>query len=157
MRKKLFGISFILVVTIVALSVVLFAGQPAGAAPLSQTDITTTAVAFAQRVGLQGQPTSVIAKQMTTAEFNARLDPFSNEDHQDTQVWLVVMKGNVVHVNPRGPQGEISQTGYNNIWVLLTIDGQVTGWGSQSAGNELNLSVPANPLTKWPAPVNPNK
>lgn len=161
MRSRFLVISLILMATIVGVSMVWFTGQTAGttgeAAPLSQSDIVARAIAHAQQVGLQGAPTAVVAKQMTFAEFSARLDPFSSLAGQNTPVWLVVMEGKVIYTNPPGPDGKLSQTTYDNIWVQLDTKGVVNSWGSQTAGNKLDLNVPATPLTKWPAPENPNK
>lgn len=151
------GIGLFLTVVIAVVIVTWLLGPTAGAAPLTQTDIVARAIAHAHRVGLVGTPTSTVSKQMTLGEFNERLDPFNNVDKQDTQVWLVVLKGNVVHENPPSRTGSISQTNYDNIWVLLNAGGEVIGWGSQSPNNELDLSASPKRLTKWPTPANPNK
>jgi len=96
MRRNFLGTSVFLIATIAAAILIWLSTQNAGAAPtppLSQAAIESKAVVYAQHTGLQGTPTSIVSKQMTRAEFNTRLDPFSNDSTEaTTQVWLVAMK-----------------------------------------------------------------
>src|SRR5271157_4468079 len=154
MRRKLFRIgAFLLAITAMGV-LIWFLFQRAAATPahpLAQAAIETRAVAYAQQSGLQGTPTSITAKLMTMAEFNARLDPFSNDStDMATQVWLVVVKGNFAVANPPPTTGNITFTKFDNGWVLLSTDGKIIGRGNQAPGYGLDLNIPAKPLTAWP-------
>ncbi len=157
MRRTYLGIG-VLAILVLALLAWGLAQQRAAASSLSQSEIAAKAIAYANSVGLQGTPTSVVSKQMTLDEYSARLDPFGNyAGRENTLVWLVVMKGNVAARNAPDSKGNVTFTGYDNIWVLLSTQGEIMGWGAQAPGYELDLNAPPQRITKYPAPSNPNK
>jgi hypothetical protein len=165
MRRIQLGVGLLLVAAVVSVIVIQNssrrAGAPtpsqpmAGASTLSQTEIEARAIAHAQRYGLGGSaPTSVASKQMTLGEFNTRFFPFRHDQADPSSlVWLVLIKGDVVVGNPPDMQGKPSSTRFDNIWVLLTPDGDIREWGAQTPGHELDFN--ATPITSRPTPVNP--
>jgi hypothetical protein len=161
MQRKLFGIGAFLIAAIAIGTMIWFSVHRTAAAPappLSQADIETKAVAYAQQNGLQGTPTSITSKLMTMAEFNVRLDPFSNDSTDAaTQVWLVVMKGNFAVANPQLTNGDTTFTKFDNGWVSLSTNGTIIGRGNQAPGYGLDLNVPAKPLSSWPTQENQKK
>lgn len=135
-------------------------GEVAPTVVPQQKDIEAKAVAAAQRglmyARLQGQPTSVTSKQMTLGEFEARLDPFSRDPRDKaTTVWLVFINGDVQVGSPLAADGSEGVTPYDNMWLLLSVTGDVMSSGAQAPGHALNLSQPPAPLTSWPTAVGP--
>jgi hypothetical protein len=159
MRRKLFVIgAFLIATTAIA---IWFSAQKAATAPappLPQAGIETKAIAYARQIGLQSRPTTITSKLIKKAEFNARVDPFSNDSSDAaTQVWLVLMKGNFAVANPPLSNGDTTFTKFDNGWVLLSTDGAILGHGNQAPGYELDLNAPARPVSAWPTPQNPKK
>ena len=131
------------------------ATQAVGSA-LSQTEIEARAVEYAQTLSyLRGNPTSVASKEMALREFYARLDPFNHDPGRDPSslVWLVVINGNVVWVNPPTMDGKPSSTEFSNIWVALSPAGDVIGSGARTPGNEIDFNATPKPITSWPTQV----
>jgi len=127
-------------------------GDNAGGAPLSQREIEAQVVADAragaQHLLLVGAPTSIVSKRITFAEFNERLDPFSNDPRSpDTPVWLVVVRGNVVLSGPAASTGSVEK--FDNLWALLDTKGNELGWGAQNPGHEIDFNTPPVRITSW--------
>ena len=155
MRRKLFNTGMILT-AIIAVAIVIQVSAPTP--PLNQTEIEAAAVAYAQKTGLQNSPTNVVSKQITRGEFNARLDPFSNDSTDPAnQVWLVIMKGDFTVNGLPDQNNAVTSTKFDNGWVLLGLDGKILGHGNQAPGYELDLNAPIRPIIAWPTPENPIK
>ncbi len=148
--------SIIAILAIVAIAVAVWLrlpGRNAEAGQLSQFDIEAKAIAYAQARGFQGPLSSIESKQITFAEFNARLDPFSHDlTPGDTLYWIVILKGKASIPGP-GMNGQAYDAQYDNMWVLLTTHGDIRATGTQAPGNALDLSKPPTPITSWPTPA----
>lgn len=112
-------------------------------AGLSQQEVPARALQIAQSHGFQGTSQGIETKQMTGAEFNARLDPYSSDvSSLDKLYWFALLKGTAVWAGAPTQDGAASGTGYDNMWVLLTLDGQEVAVGSTAPGKSLNLASP---------------
>jgi hypothetical protein len=159
MRKYLAGISvFIAIVVLIATFIISITEPKAEATPIIWTSqkIEDTALIYAQHIAFKGTPTSIVSKKMSVADFRLLLDPFSKGDLGTDEVWLVLLKGKVV-INHPSQNSITSQTMADTMWVNLTPDGRVIGWGTLAPGTKLDLNGPLpTQLTSWPtlSPVN---
>ncbi len=161
MRRKIFAFSLLSIFTVVGIfaMIILFnKGATATTIPLSQSEIESKALVHAHKFGLQDAPTSILSKQMSISEYNARLDPFSKDNIKvDSQVWLVILKGKVIVTGAPNASGTTSGINYDNMWILLNTDGEVKGWGTRPDSKPLDLSVPPQPISAWPTLSSPKK
>lgn len=153
--KSSFLLLLILVIVIVGVVLLAHVVSQADASPLPQSKIKSIALTHARNVGLKGVATVKRSSLMTLDEFNSRLDPFSSEGGDHTKVWVVDIRGKVTVNHPMNEKGEIPQSEFSNIWVLLDRKGHVLGWGNQSPGQELNLDAPVHRIESWPSPAAP--
>lgn len=148
-----FAVSLAVLAALALFALVSAAGQGVATGPLPQQDLQARAIALAQGRGLQGQPTSVVSKQITMGEFNARFAPFSNDGFSsDMPVWLVLMKGKAVLPAPPTQDGAAIAEPFDNMWVLVDTNARELAWGAQAPGNEIDLNVPVVVPRAWPTP-----
>ncbi len=156
MRKYFIGISAFIVITIVLVATLSSINdRKVEAIPIIWTTqkIEATALVYAQQMGFQGTPLSTVSKKMSVADFRLLLDPFSKGDLGTDEVWLVLFKGKAIISHP-SQKSITSQTTADTVWVNLTPDGRIIGWGTLAPGTELNLSAPLpTQPTSWPTPV----
>jgi hypothetical protein len=115
--------------------------QPQSEGVLTVQQIETIALNYAQQMALQGTPTSTASKKMSVAEFRQRLDPCSKGDLGTDEVWLVVFKGIIIVRHP-SQQTTTSETTADTMWINLTSDGRIIGWGTLAPGAVLDLNRP---------------
>ncbi|MBN9389175.1 MAG: hypothetical protein J0I20_14195 [Chloroflexi bacterium] len=153
MRKNLFliGLAICSVVLIVLIVAGLAIQQTnATTKPLTQKDVETLAISYARIGGFEGEPTSVQSKFISINEIKARLDPFRTSADSE---WLVVLKGKAV-VNLVPSKNNPSQQVFDNMYIELSINGELIGTGSRNPGYEIDLNSPVPPIPdRWPGPV----
>ncbi len=152
MRRWLFAVVFSGFAIAVALGLLLdppvMSASAAQPTPLSEPDAVAAGIREAQRLGLQGTPTSIAARQMTLGEFahliDAEIPPSAAKVGLDPAmpVWVVAMRGSV-DLRGRVP-GTSQRWSYDNVYLALdAYSGRVVmGPGARNPGVPLPIPVP---------------
>lgn len=148
-HKLVFGLLALAVVALLALGWAQINATASEPAALDEATLTTRSIAFAQKAGLKGTPTTQKSVRMTLGEW-AKL----NKGGLGTDagkfgltptlpVFVMTMRGEVVPTTPIELPPDQPAPKYTAIVMVLNANtGEPISWGYADAGDQLPFDVP---------------